>query len=85
MKPRVATDLPEGVCRVKLGQHETAGTMAVALRSLASQLERYPRDRRVTGLHIRRETRELIVTLGGDADGKKAADSPTAHISADGQ
>lgn len=84
-RPRIATDQPDGLCRVKLSEHETAGTMAVVLRSLASQLERYPRDRRVTGLHIRRETRELIVTLGGDADGKKAADSPTAHISADGQ
>lgn len=67
-RPRIAADLPDGLCRVKLGEHETAGTMAVALRSLASQLERYPRDRRVTGFRIMRDTREVVITLesGGD-------------------
>ena len=67
-RPRIAADQPDGLCRVKLGEHETAGTMAVVLRSLASQLERYPRDRRVTGFRILRETREIVVTLGGEAD-----------------
>jgi len=60
---RIATDQPDNIARVKLSEHETASTMAVALRSLASQLERYPRDRRVTGFRIAKETRELIVTL----------------------
>lgn len=69
-RPRIATDQPDGLCKVKLGEHETAGTMAVALRSLASQLERYDRYRPVTGLRIVRETREIVVTLGGEADGQ---------------
>lgn len=69
-RPRIAVDLPDGLCRVKLGEHETAGTMAVVLRSLASQLERYPRDRRVTGFRIVRETREVVITL--ESGGEKA-------------
>lgn len=69
-RPRIAADQPDNIARVKLGEHETAGTMAVVLRSLASQLERYPRDRRVTGLHIRRETREVVITL--ESGGEKA-------------
>jgi|GEM_PF-4721461 hypothetical protein len=69
-RPRIATDQPDGLCRVKLSEHETASTMAVALRSLASQLERYPRDRRVTGFRIMRDTREVVITL--ESGGEKA-------------
>lgn len=69
-RPRLATEQPDNIARVKLSEHETASTMAVALRSLASQLERYDRYRPVTGLRIVRETREIVVTLGGEADGQ---------------
>nr|PZM99539.1 MAG: hypothetical protein DIU74_12415 [Pseudomonadota bacterium] len=69
-RPRLAADQPDNIARVKLSEHETAGTMAVALRSLASQLERYPRDRRVTGFRIMRDTREVVITL--ESGGEKA-------------
>jgi len=61
---------------VKLGEHETASTMAVALRSLASQLERYPRDRRGTGFRIAKEKREIIVTLETSEKARESLSQP---------
>lgn len=62
-RPRIAADQPDGICFVKLERNETAGTLAVAFRSLASQLERYERDRPWKGMRFDRATSRLIIEL----------------------
>lgn len=58
-----ARPYPEGICYVKVNEHETAGTMAVLMRSLASQLDKYERDRPVKGMRFDREKRYFLIEL----------------------
>lgn len=58
-----ARPYPEGVCYVKVNEHETASTMAVLMRSLASQLDKYERDRPVKGMRFDREKRYFLIEL----------------------
>jgi len=63
-----ARPYPEGVCYVKVNEHETASTMAVLMRSLASQLDKYERDRPVKGMRFDREKRYFLIELHPDKE-----------------
>lgn len=63
-----ARPYPQGICYVKINEHETASTMAVLMRSIAAQLEKHERDRPVKGIRFDREKRYFLIELQPDKE-----------------